>query len=112
MSVVPTLYTSGNTIFANQYAVNEQSHEVGEHTVPGLFFKYDIEPILLSIEETRDSFLLFVVKVVNLVSGVLVAGHWGFTLTEWCIEVLGRRRARRSGGPNEGFIGAKGGYDD
>lgn len=66
--------------------------------MPGVFFKYDIEPILLSIEESRDSFLRFVVKIVNVISGVLVTGHWGFTLTEWCIEVLGKRRRQRSEG--------------
>jgi endoplasmic reticulum-Golgi intermediate compartment protein 2 len=50
------------------------------------------------VEESRDSFLRFVVKVVNVVSGVLVAGHWGFTLTEWATAVLGRRRRRKSEG--------------
>jgi len=71
---------------------------VGERTVPGIFFKYDIEPILLSVEESRDGFLRFVVKVVNVVSGVLVAGHWGFTLTEWATSVLGKRSRKQSEG--------------
>jgi len=105
LSVVPTVYSidSSNlyrsrTVFTNQYAVTEQSHIVGEHTVPGIFFKYDIEPMLLTVEESRDSFLRFVVKVVNVFSGVLVAGHWGFTLTEWAIAVWGRRARRKSEG--------------
>jgi hypothetical protein len=110
MSVVPTVYTIGSTsgslspfsssrtIFTNQYAVNEQSQQIGEQNVPGIFCKYDIEPILLTIEESRDSFLRFFVKAVNILSGVLVAGHWGFTLSEWAIEVLGRRRRQKSDG--------------
>ncbi|KAI1434179.1 endoplasmic reticulum-golgi intermediate compartment protein 2 [Xylaria sp. CBS 124048] len=114
MSVVPTIYTvaasSHKTIFTNQYAVTEQSKDVSEQTVPGVFFKYDIEPILLTIEERRDGVLSFVVKVINVLSGVLVAAHWGFTLSEWAREALGRRR--RSG-QSEGVIGAKsGGYED
>lgn len=115
MSVVPTVYTvaggsaATRTIFTNQYAVTEQSKPVGERMVPGLFFKYDIEPILLSVEERRDGLLTFLVKVVNVLSGVLVAGHWGFTLSEWLREALGRRR--RSG-RSEGVIGAKTSYDD
>lgn len=40
----------------------------------------------------------FVVKVVNVFSGVLVAGHWGFTLTDWAKSVLGARRRRKSEG--------------
>jgi hypothetical protein len=102
LSVVPTVYSidSGyqhRTVFTNQYAVTEQSHIIGEFAVPGIFFKYDIEPLLLTVEESRDSFLRFVVKVVNVFSGVLVAGHWGFTLTEWAVALWGRRRRRSEG---------------
>jgi hypothetical protein len=104
LSIVPTIYTqdsstpyASRTVFTNQYAVTEQSHVVGERTVPGIFFKYDIEPMLLTVEESRDSFLRFVVKVVNVFSGVLVAGHWGFTLSEWAISVWGKRRSRSDG---------------
>jgi hypothetical protein len=104
MSVVPTVYTvasssiasPSHTIFTNQYAVTEEEAKISEQMVPGIFFKYDIEPILLTVEEGRDGFLTFVVKVVNVVSGVLVAGHWGFTISEWLVEVLGKRRRRSS----------------
>jgi hypothetical protein len=104
MSVVPTVYTLGSsstsperTIFTNQYAVTSQDHPVGERYVPGIFFKYDIEPMLLTVVEKRDGFLSFCVKLVNVLSGALVAGHWAFTIYEWAREVLGRRR-KRSGG--------------
>ncbi|EKD21337.1 uncharacterized protein L3040_000627 [Drepanopeziza brunnea f. sp. 'multigermtubi'] len=109
LSVVPTVYSvdssttySSQTLFTNQYAVTEQSHVVSEFSVPGIFFKYDFEPMLLTVQESRDSFLRFLVKVVNVVSGVLVAGHWGFTLTEWMVSVWGRRRRGRSDGVLDG----------
>ncbi|KAH6641693.1 endoplasmic reticulum vesicle transporter-domain-containing protein [Chaetomium tenue] len=111
LSVVPTTYSVGHpgdrgssALFTNQYAVTEQSGAVAENMVPGIFVKYDIEPILLSIVETRDSFFVFLIKVVNVVSGVLVAGHWGFRMTDWAKEVLGRRRR----GHSEGMLGRKG----
>lgn len=72
--------------------------QIGERAVPGIFFKYDIEPMLLTVEESRDSFLKFCVKIVNILSGVLVAGHWGFTLSEWLVEVFGKRARRKSEG--------------
>lgn len=106
LSVVPTVYTVGrkkshkSTVFTNQFAVTEQSKSVDDHFVPGIFVKYDIEPILLLVEETRPSFLSFLLKVVNVLSGVLVAGHWGFTLSEWLKEVWGKRKQR-----SQGFIG-------
>lgn len=116
MSIVPTVYSVGpasrsnpDTLLTNQYAVTEQSHEVNERVIPGVFFKYDIEPILLQIEETRDSLIVFLVKVINILSGALVAGHWGFTLSEWIKETWGKKRRR----VNTGMIGVeKGGYDD
>lgn len=104
VSIVPTVYSVGpaspyndNTLFTNQYAVTEQSAEVNERVIPGIFVKYDIEPILLQIEESRDSFLVFLIKVINILSGALVAGHWGFTLSEWGKEAWGKRRRRNTG---------------
>ncbi|RAL64044.1 hypothetical protein DID88_003232 [Monilinia fructigena] len=101
LSIVPTLYSLSPSAFSpsssptllrtNQYAVTSQEHIVGERSVPGIFFKYDIEPLLLAVEESRDGFLRFVVKIVNVISGVLVTGHWGFTITEWALRVWGRR---------------------
>ncbi|KAK4121377.1 DUF1692-domain-containing protein [Parathielavia appendiculata] len=115
LSVVPTTYSVGRpgelgsaSIFTNQYAVTEQSQSVPENTIPGIFVKYDIEPILLNIVETRDSFLVFLIKVINVVSGVLVTGHWGYRLSDWLGEVLGRRRR----GHSEGMLGVKGHFDE
>lgn len=108
--MVPTVYSVGSSaIMTNQYAVTEQSKAVSERAIPGIFFKYDIEPILLSVQESRDGILAFLVKVINVLSGVLVAGHWGFTMTEWLREVLGKRR-RSNGGA--GVLGSKGGFDE
>jgi len=54
--------------------------------------------MLLTVEENREGFLKFMVKVVNVFSGVLVAGSWGFTLSEWIVVVLGKRRRAMSDG--------------
>ena len=115
LSVVPTVYTaSGRTLYTNQYAVTEQSKEVPENYIPGIFVKYDIEPILLAVDETRPGFLAFLMKVVNVVSGVLVAGHWGFVVSEWVVENFGRRGrgGLRRMGSSGGVLGGKGGMED
>ena len=62
------------------------------NTIPGVFFKYDIEPILLIVSERRTSFLALLVRLVNVVSGVIVGGGWVFQLSEWGYEQVGRRR--------------------
>ncbi|KAL8673987.1 MAG: hypothetical protein Q9168_001630, partial [Polycauliona sp. 1 TL-2023] len=45
---LPPDYSTSNTIITNQYAATSQSHLVNERTIPGIFFKFDIEPILLT----------------------------------------------------------------
>ncbi|RBR07897.1 uncharacterized protein FIESC28_10470 [Fusarium coffeatum] len=109
LSVVPTVYSvNSKSILTNQYAVTEQSKAVDERWIPGIFVKYDIEPILLTVHESRDGIISLLVKIINIISGVLVAGHWGFTISDWIHEVIGRRR-RSNGGT--GFLGTKEGYD-
>ncbi|KAK3672463.1 hypothetical protein LTR78_007770 [Recurvomyces mirabilis] len=85
---------SKNTVFTNQYAVTEQSHPVAENNVPGVFVKFDIEPIQLTIAEEWSSIPALFIRLVNVVSGVLVAGGWCYQISEWAKEMRGRRRGR------------------
>ncbi|VVT47217.1 uncharacterized protein SAPINGB_P001601 [Magnusiomyces paraingens] len=39
---------------------------------PGIYFQYDLDPLLLEITETRTSFLLFLVRLVNILAGIYV----------------------------------------
>ncbi|WPH02463.1 hypothetical protein R9X50_00532700 [Acrodontium crateriforme] len=87
---------SSNTVFTNQYAVTEQSHKVSETAVPGIFVKFDVEPIMLTIAEEWSSIPALLVRIVNVISGVLVAGGWIFQLSEWFRETYGKR-SRASG---------------
>nr|POF08168.1 endoplasmic reticulum-golgi intermediate compartment protein 2 [Quercus suber] len=91
-----SLQYSSNAVFTNQYAVTEQSHPVSEHSFPGIFVKYDIEPIMLMIAEEWLSWPALFIRLVNVISGVLVAGGWLFQITEWASEMYGRRSSRRS----------------
>lgn len=118
VNLVPTIYSKGNgavekytsnpamavkkarnTIMTNQYSATSQSHGISEGptNVPGVFFKYDIEPLLLFVSEERGSFLALLVRLVNVVSGVLVTGGWLFQLSGWAVEVLQRRRRKSEG---------------
>ncbi|KAF2140642.1 uncharacterized protein K452DRAFT_319546 [Aplosporella prunicola CBS 121167] len=98
LSVVPTVFTdTSSTIVTNQYAVTEQSHGVSEVSVPGIFFKYDIEPIMLTIAEENGGFLALLIRLVNVVSGVMVAGGWCFRIGEALVEVWGKRNKRSDG---------------
>jgi endoplasmic reticulum-Golgi intermediate compartment protein 2 len=86
------------TLFTNQYAATSQSRAVAENTIPGIFFKYDIEPILLIVAEQRSSFLALMVRLVNVISGVLVGGGWLFQLSAWMGGMMGRKGRKSSAG--------------
>jgi hypothetical protein len=88
---------SRNTVFTNQYAVTEQSHAVSDMAIPGVFVKYDIEPIQLTIAEEWSSLPSLFIRLVNVISGVLVAGGWCYQISEWAGELYGRRGRRSLG---------------
>lgn len=91
----PKANTDSKSIFTNQYAATSQSRDINANTIPGIFFKYDIEPILLIVSERRGSLLALLVRLVNVVSGIVVGGGWMFQIAEFLAEVKGRRGIRR-----------------
>ncbi|PAA82192.1 hypothetical protein BOX15_Mlig030157g2 [Macrostomum lignano] len=70
VKVVPTLYTSlnGTETSSNQYSVTK--HERSSVNLPGIFFYYEISPILVRITERRRSFGHFLTSVCAIVGGV------------------------------------------
>lgn len=126
LSLVPTVYSKGtnalnayasappsalskrnkkNMVSTNQYAATSQSGSIPEHPFyfPGLFFKYNIEPILLFVSEERSSFLVLLIRLVNTVSGVLVTGGWVYQISSWAGNFL--RKGRR--GKSEGVLNGR-----
>ncbi|KAJ4364897.1 hypothetical protein N0V95_000543 [Ascochyta clinopodiicola] len=118
LSIVPTIYTdslkalkaldsadsassaglfSTHAIKTNQYAVTSQSHKVPEQSVPGVFVKFDIEPITLSVVEEWGGFWPLVVRLVNVISGVMVAGGWAWQMYDLGLEFWGKRGKRSDG---------------
>mmetsp|Transcript_19586 Transcript_19586/g.41379 ORF Transcript_19586/g.41379 Transcript_19586/m.41379 type:complete len:399 (-) Transcript_19586:222-1418(-) len=81
IKVVPTTYrrASGETIDSCQYSVTEQfksAHDPSKGFVlPGVFFIYDISPIMVKFTEKYTSFAYFLTSLCAIVGGVFtVAG--------------------------------------
>lgn len=96
LSIVPTTYVSystGRTVKTNQYAVTEQigTSNRETRTPAGLFFKYDFEPIALTVTDERIPFSQFAVRLVNIVGGLIVSAGWLYRVAE---TLLSRRRSR------------------
>lgn len=111
-----TIFHTAHAIKTNQYAVTSQSHAVAENNIPGVFVKFDIEPIMLRVVEERGGFWQLVVRLVNVISGVIVAGSWAWQMTDWGIEMAGRKgKNRKHRGLDLGVLGTpateKAGWD-
>jgi hypothetical protein len=86
LKVVPTVYENigGERISTNQFSVTEHYRSLPpvdhnrpghEHSLPGVYFIYDISPIMVRYEERRKSFTHFLTGVCAIVGGVFtVAG--------------------------------------
>lgn len=79
VSVVPTTYIDSgkNVLLTNQYAVTDSRKSMSEERfmggmVPGIFFKYDIEPISVQITESRGSFTHLLVRLFGIIGGSVV----------------------------------------
>ncbi|KAK6459254.1 putative ER to golgi transport [Scheffersomyces xylosifermentans] len=109
--VVPTLYQRlGLIVDTNQYSLTEQHrvHKVGKDGrpsgFPGIYFKYDFEPIKLIIAEKRISFLQFVARLATIGGGLLILGGYLYRLYERLLLILfGRKyvekdKERKTGG--------------
>ncbi|ORX88530.1 DUF1692-domain-containing protein [Basidiobolus meristosporus CBS 931.73] len=94
ISIVPTIYldSADNVLLTNQYAVTDSSKSLEpgmqQTQVPGIFFKYDLEPISVRVSETRPPFPTFLVRLCGLVGGI-----WATTGVTYQLIRLVTRRA-------------------
>ncbi|KAI8055847.1 serologically defined breast cancer antigen NY-BR-84 [Syncephalis plumigaleata] len=63
------VYLNGTTIHTNQYAATQHA-QPASGSLPGLFFNYDISPMVIIYTETHRSFLTFLTSVCAVVGGV------------------------------------------
>ncbi|KIR59695.1 endoplasmic reticulum-Golgi intermediate compartment protein 2 [Cryptococcus bacillisporus CA1873] len=86
LRVVPTTYidASRRKLITSQYAVTDYSRSF-EHGkgVPGLFFKYDLEPMSVVIRERTTSLFQFLIRLAGVVGGV-------WTVAAFALRVFNR----------------------
>lgn len=75
LQVVPTKINTYRTkLDTYQYAVTEQErsidHSAGSHGVSGIFFKYEIASLVISIDEYHDPYWQLLVRLCGIVGGV------------------------------------------
>ncbi|XP_050311600.1 endoplasmic reticulum-Golgi intermediate compartment protein 2 [Anthonomus grandis grandis] len=77
IEVVPTtVKTFMNHIDTYQYSVKELArvinHDQGSHGMPGIYFKYDMSALRVTVIQERDNLGMFLAKLCSVVGGVYV----------------------------------------
>ncbi|KAF5298170.1 hypothetical protein FQA39_LY02594 [Lamprigera yunnana] len=77
IEVVPTsikTYLSSKDTY--QYSVKELSrpidHVKGSHGMPGIFFKYDVSALKVTVKQERDNFGMFLARLCSIVAGIYI----------------------------------------
>lgn len=81
IKIVPTTYVraDGSTLLTNQFSVTRNSKHLyplsGESGMPGIFFSYELSPLMVKYTEKRKSFGHFATNTCAIIGGVFtVAG--------------------------------------
>lgn len=110
--VVPTFYERlGVEVDTNQYSITELHRVYGVGSrgeslgIPGIFFKYEFEPIKLIINDKRLPFIQFVAKLATIIGGIFVVAGYAFRLYEKLVRLfLGKKYATRDTERKEGGL--------
>lgn len=83
IKIVPTMYVPNNDASAilhtNQFSVTTHQKSAqssgGESTMPGIFFSYELSPLMVKYTEKSNSFSHFLVNICGIIGGIFtVAG--------------------------------------
>ena len=64
LRVVPTTYVAPRSepLHTNQYSVTHYERQVSHQGVPGIFFKFDIEPVRLTVIQRTTNLAQFFIR--------------------------------------------------
>jgi len=91
LHVVPTTYIAPRSqpLHTHQYSVTHYTR-VLEHNrgVPGIFFKFDLDPMSLTIHQRTTSLIQFLIRCVGVVGGVFVCMGYAVKITSRAVDVV------------------------
>jgi hypothetical protein len=75
MKVVP-MSTDGRTSIDSQYAVNSVfkpalKNGIRQNVLPGVYFVYDLSPFMVTVENTSESLITFLMQLFAIAGGVV-----------------------------------------
>ncbi|KAG1767910.1 endoplasmic reticulum vesicle transporter-domain-containing protein [Suillus occidentalis] len=104
LHVVPTTYIAPRSrpLETNQYSVTHYTRKL-EHNqgIPGIYFKFDLDPVVITIHQRTTSLVQFIIRCVGVIGGV-------FTCAQYFVRVAIRAADAVSGADNTpGIVAAE-----
>ncbi|GLB44741.1 putative endoplasmic Reticulum-Golgi Intermediate Compartment (ERGIC) [Lyophyllum shimeji] len=91
LHVVPTTYIAPRSapLHTNQYSVTHYTR-VLEHNrgTPGIFFKFELDPLALTIHQRTPSLAQLLIRCVGVIGGVFVCMGYAIRITTRAVEVV------------------------
>ncbi|KAF8054932.1 endoplasmic reticulum-golgi intermediate compartment protein 2 [Lyophyllum atratum] len=91
LHVVPTTYIAPRSapLHTNQYSVTHYTR-ILEHNrgTPGIFFKFDLDPLSLTIHQRTPTLLQLLIRCVGVLGGVFVCMGYAIRITTRAVEVV------------------------
>ncbi|KAF8177098.1 endoplasmic reticulum vesicle transporter-domain-containing protein [Mycena galopus ATCC 62051] len=91
LHVVPTTYIAPRSapLHTNQYSVTHYTRVLSQHSgTPGIFFKFDLDPMSLTIHQRTSTFLQLIIRCVGVIGGVFVCMGYALKVTTAAVSAL------------------------
>lgn len=92
LSIVPTTYVAprSSPLVTNQYSVTHYVRPIVHgHGTPGIFFKFDLDPLAVEVNQRTTSFIQCIIRVIGVVGGVWVCFGWGLKVAGKVTDKVG-----------------------
>ncbi|KIJ52477.1 hypothetical protein M422DRAFT_26067 [Sphaerobolus stellatus SS14] len=91
ITVVPTTYIAPRSkpLKTNQYSVTNYQRIVPHNKgAPGIFFKFDMEPLSLTVHQRTTTFIQLLIRCVGVIGGIWVCTRWSIKVGSKVTEVV------------------------
>ncbi|KAJ7503264.1 DUF1692-domain-containing protein [Mycena galericulata] len=91
LHVVPTTYVPPRSapLRTNQYSVTHYTRVLDHHSgTPGIFFKFDLDPMSLTIYQRTTSFIQLIIRCVGVIGGVFTCMGYAIRVTTAAVEAV------------------------
>ncbi|KAL4062169.1 endoplasmic reticulum vesicle transporter-domain-containing protein [Scleroderma citrinum] len=91
LHVVPTTYIAPRSapLQTNQYSVTHYTRSFGHgEGTPGIFFKFELDPMVISIHQRTTSFVQLMIRCVGVIGGVFTCASYFLRVTVRAVEAV------------------------